>query len=111
MNRRSLLKGMGVIGLYGSFPAVMSEFISSCNDPGKKLQAEFFSLEEFSLIENITGTMIPKTKTPGALETQVPYFIDLVVKNCMSTEDQQLIKKGLQQLNNETGGKFLSLST
>jgi hypothetical protein len=75
------------------------------------LQAEFFTGEEFSLIEDITGTMIPKTNTPGALETQVPYFIDLVAKNCMSSEDQQLIKKGLQELNNETGGKFLSLST
>ena len=110
MNRRNLLKGMGVIGLYGSFPAVISQFISSCNDPGKKLRADFFSDDEFSLIEKITDTIIPKTATPGALDTQVPYFIDLVVKNCMTGENQQLIKKGLQQLNDENAGKFLSLS-
>ena len=110
MNRRVLFKEVGVVALYSSFPSVLSEFISSCNTKEKKLRAGFFSDVEFQLTEQLTDTIFPKTETPGALEIQLPYFIDLVVKNCMSANDQQLIKKGLQQLNEQQGGKFTSLS-
>ncbi len=110
MNRRHVLKGMGVATLYGSFPAILSEFLVSCNQKDKQLRAGFFSDAEFSSVEAITDTMLPKTSTPGGLETQVPYFIDLVVHHCITPDDQQLIKKGLQQLNEKSGGKFPSLS-
>jgi hypothetical protein len=110
MNRRNLLKGMGAIALYGGFPGVLAEFASSCKSKTKTLRADFFSDDEFQLLEQVTDIMLPKTTTPGALETQVPYFLDLVVKNCLSPDDQKLIKKGLQKLNGEARGKFSSLS-
>ena len=109
MNRRYLLKGMGAIALYSSFPAILCEFISSCKTKDKELRAGFFSDDEFHLIEGITDALLPETSTPGALDAKVPYFIDLVVKNCMSNDDQQLIKKGLQQMNEQE--KFSSLSS
>ncbi|TMI82556.1 MAG: gluconate 2-dehydrogenase subunit 3 family protein [Bacteroidetes bacterium] len=110
MNRRNLLKGMGVIALYSSFPAVVSEFISSCKTNSKPLRAGFFSEDQFELVQQISDALLPATSTPGAMEAQVPYFIDLVVKNCMSHDDQQLITKGLQQMNDRDGAKFSSLS-
>ena len=110
MNRRLLLKEVGVVALYSSFPSILSEFISSCNTKEKKLRANFFFDDEFQLTEQLTDAMFPKTTTPGALEIQLPYFIDLIVKNRMSTNDQQLIKKGLQQLNEQQDGKFTSPS-
>lgn len=110
MNRRNLLKGMGAIALYSSFPGVLAEFVSSCQSNTKTLRAGFFSAGEFGLIEQVTDILLPRTSTPGALDAQVPYFLDLVVMNCLSPDDQQLIKRGLQQLNDEAGGKFLSLS-
>ncbi|MFI5186889.1 MAG: gluconate 2-dehydrogenase subunit 3 family protein [Chitinophagales bacterium] len=108
MNRRNVLKGMGAIALYSSFPTILSEFLSSCKTNVKQLRADFFSGDEFHLIEQITDTVLPATSTPGALDAQVPYFVELVVKNCISKEDQQQIKKGLQQLNEQE--KFSSLS-
>ena len=110
MKRRHLLKEMGVIALYASFPAVVSEFISSCKTSDKRLRAGFFSEDQFELVQQITDVLLPVTSTPGAMEAQVPYFIDLVVKNCMSRDDQLSITKGLQQMNNQEGKKFLSLS-
>jgi hypothetical protein len=107
MNRRHLFKQAGVISLYSSLPAVLGQFITSCNTKAKELRAGFFSDDEFGLLEQLTETLLPKTSTPGALDTNVPYFIDLVVKDCMKPEDQQLIKKGLQEMNKQ---KFLSLS-
>lgn len=110
MDRRHLLKGIGAVALYSSFGSVLNEFLSSCNSKSTKLRAGYFSDEEFSLLENLADIILPKTSTPGALEVQVPYFIELVVKDCMSKEDQQLIKDGLQQMNKEATGRFLSLS-
>jgi len=110
MNRRNLLKGMGVIALYSSFPAVVSEFISSCKSNSKPLRGGFFSEDQFQLVQQITDVLLPATSTPGAMEAQVPYFVDLVVKNCMTHDDQQLITKGLDRMNDGDGKKFLSLS-
>lgn len=110
MNRRNLLKGMSVIGLYSSFPAVLGEFISSCKSNGKTLRAGFFSNDQFRMLEDITNVLLPATATPGGVQLQVPYFIDLVVKNCISHDDQLVITKGLQQLDDQKGNKFLSLS-
>ena len=92
-----------------AFPAVLSEFISSCNTKDKELRAGFFSEEEFHLVEQITDVLLPATSTPGALDAQVPYFLDLVIKNCLNNNDQQLIKKGLQQINEQE--RFSSLSS
>ena len=80
MDRKHLLKRMGVTTLHGDFPAVLNEFISACDTKNKKLTAVFFSDEEFQLTEVITDIMMPPTSTSGALENQVPYFIILVVK-------------------------------
>jgi hypothetical protein len=108
MDRRNLLKGIGAITLYSTFPVILSEFISSCKTKEKGLRAGFFSDDEFHLIEGITDALLPATSTPGGLEAEVPFFLDLVVKNCLTKDDQQLIKKGLRQMNEQ--GKFLSLS-
>ncbi len=110
MNRRRLLKGMGVLTLYSSFPAVLTEFVSSCNVSGKEVPGRFFTEDEFQLIEELTDILIPKTSTPGALEARVPYFIDMVVKDCINKKKQQSFKEGLKQLNAEAGGKFILLS-
>ena len=100
---------MGAIALYSSFPTVLSEFLSSCREKEKKMWVGFFSEDEFGLIEQITDIVLPATSTPGGLEAQVPYFLDLVIKNCLNRNDQKLIKKGLQQLNEKE--KFSSLTT
>lgn len=110
MNRRHLLKGMGVLTLYSSFPAVLTEFISSCNASGQELPSRFFTEDEFQLLEELTDILIPETSTPGALEARVPYFIDMVVKDCLKEKDKQLIKEGLKQLNVDAKSKFMLLS-
>jgi len=110
MNRRYFFKETGFIILYSSLPVVLAEFASSCNNKNKTNQPVFFSNDEFQLIEEITDNLLPRTATPGALDAQTPYFIDLLVKNCMNEHDQSLIKKGLQQFNEQTKGKFKSFS-
>ncbi len=110
MNRRNLIKKMGVVALYGSFPSVLSEFLVSCKAKDKMLRAGFFSNEEFELLNRLIDVILPRTSTPGGLDVNTPYFIDLVVRDCMNGDDQQLVKKGLQDLNTAQGQTFSSLS-
>ncbi len=108
MNRRYVLKGMGAIVLYSGFPTMLSEFLSSCKTKDKELRAGFFTDDEFHLIEGITDALLPATSTPGALDAKVPFFLDLVIKNCMAKADQQLIKDGLKQMNEKENLSSLS---
>ena len=110
MDRRDLFKKMGVVALYSSFPSVLSEFLVSCNANDKIKRAGFFSNEEFQLLNKLVDIVIPRTSTPGGIDVNAPYFIELVVKDCMNAPDQQLIKKGLHDFKDSGGKKFLSLS-
>jgi len=109
MNRRNVLKGITAIALYSSFPEILAEFVSSCKSNHRPLRGDFFSDKEFQAIRDIADILLPATSTPGALETGVPFFVDLVVKNCLTKTDQQMIQKGLQQM--ELQQKFSLLSS
>jgi len=110
LNRRNLIKKVGVVALYGSFPSVLSEFLVSCKTKDKILRSGFFSNEEFALLNQLIDIILPRTSTPGGLEVNTPFFIDLVVRDCMSGDDQHLIKKGLQDLDKIKGKTFSSLT-
>jgi glucoside 3-dehydrogenase (cytochrome c) hitch-hiker subunit len=109
MNRRSVLKGLGVISLYGTFPAILAEFALSCRNNRHISRAGFFTEDEFSLTNSLIDNLLPRSETPGGLDTNVPYFIDLVVKDCMTSQDQEMIRNGIKQLNN-ANNKFSSLT-
>lgn len=106
MNRREVLKGFGAIALFASFPAVLSEF-SVAVEGAETLKPQFFTFDEFALLEEVVDIILPATKTPGGKATQVPAFIDLVVKDCLSKEDQTRIVGGLNSLVNVKGKSFL----
>ena len=109
MDRKHVFEKMKVTTLYGNFPDVLNEFTDAFNIKNKKLTDGFFSNDELQITKIILDIMLPPVSLQDAREIKVPYFIELVVKNCLDSNDQQLIKKGLQQLNQQAGGKFSSL--
>ena len=110
MNRRNVIKGIGVVTLYSTFPTVISGFLLSWQAKDKMLRAGFFSDEEFNLLTQVSDIILPRTSTPGAVDAGAPFFIDLVVKDCMNKNDQQIIKKGLQDLSTINSKPFSSLT-
>lgn len=97
MHRRDAIKGLGAITLAASFPAVVRDF-ASAREAGTKFRPDYFSGSEFAVLEAVVDTLLPRTKTPGGLDTQVPSFIDLVAKECMDEADGNRIKEGLKAL-------------
>ena len=72
MERRDLLKSMGLIGGSSLFPAVLSNFLSSCS--GKDMSAYtpvFFSKKEYSQVTALIDILIPATGTKSASQVNV----------------------------------------
>jgi hypothetical protein len=109
MHRRNLLKGAGIIALYSSFPAVVSQFLASCNNPDK-LAARYFSPEEFESLKHLVDVLLPRTATPGGLDSQTHFFIDIVARDCLAPKDQEIIRNGLKSLDQTDGKRFSSLA-
>lgn len=109
MHRRNLLKSAGVIALYSSFPIAVSEFLASCRS-GDTLKTRYFSDDEFDVLEKVVDILLPRTVTPGGVDTKTPFFIDLIVKECMAGEDQKRVKDGINELQKGNGNSFLSMT-
>lgn len=59
---------------------------------------EFFTPEEGEKLGALAEAIIPRTETPGAKDVFVDRYIDMIVKNCMSEEEQQRFKRGVSEL-------------
>ena len=102
MERRELLKSIGLIGGSSLFPAVLSNFLSSCS--GKDMSAYtpvFFSKNEYNQITEMIDLLIPATGTKSASQVNVQVFLDQVFQQCLVKEEQQEIHDGLKSI--ETG--------
>ena len=78
MKRRDALKGLGLsIGYVIATPTVIS-MLHSCQTNANQWVPEFLTVDEGVVIKNLVDLMLPKTDlSPGALEVNVPKFLDL----------------------------------
>lgn len=104
MNRRDVIKGLGLsLGYVVATPTVIS-LLQSCKNESKEAvwTPEFFSKEEGVLVKNLVGLILPKTANlPGADEVNVPLFIDKYVAQVAGKEEQENYKKGLAAIISE----------
>jgi len=58
----------------------------------------FFSKEEYNSIIEIIDVIIPETKTKSASQVNTQVFLDQVFSQCMTREEQAVLRAGLQPL-------------
>ncbi len=61
----------------------------------------FLNEDQASIITQVSEIIIPKTDTAGAKDTGVPAFIDLMLKDVYSKEDQDRYLAGLKAFDEE----------
>lgn len=99
MNRRQLIQSLAVVTGHTMFPAVLSSFLSGCVDRDMSdYKPAFFSGSEHKSIISIIDIIIPATKTKSASQVNTQIFLDQVFDQCMTAEQQSVIKEGLKQL-------------
>lgn len=90
MERREAIKNTVLfLGYSVSFSALSETFIACNKAAGVDWQPVFLSKDQANTIAEITETILPKTSTPGAKDLGVPQFIDKMLKDLLSKEDQQ----------------------
>ena len=119
-DRRSLLKIFGAIGATCAYPFASDELYGQKapqhQHPAAARKSEpqprFFNQTDFATISRIADLIIPQTDSPGAIDADVPAYIDLVVAR--NTDQQLVVADGLRWLDTEAGRiagkKFLELS-
>jgi hypothetical protein len=93
--REALKKTLLAMGYTISIPSLISIFDSCNNNSSLTWQPEFFSTDQAKIIGELAETILPKTKTPGAKDLKLDQFIDKMIKQVLSQEDQQLFLKGM----------------
>lgn len=92
MNRRTVLKISGILGLTGAVSVAGYKYIES-----PKPVPAYFKQNE-SLIAELAEHIIPGTDTPGAKEAMVHLFIINILLNCASERDKRTFAGGLEDL-------------
>tara|TARA_R110002124_G_scaffold168102_1_gene335608 strand:+ start:327 stop:926 length:600 start_codon:yes stop_codon:yes gene_type:complete len=103
MKRRDAIGRVALI-MGGAISApTMLAFLEGCkssSDAGTAMSFPF-TAERRSLISEVAEVIIPKTDTPGAKDAKVGEFIELMLKDCYSSNDQASFEKGLEELEKE----------
>ncbi|WP_445732700.1 gluconate 2-dehydrogenase subunit 3 family protein [Mariniflexile sp.] len=96
MKRRSVLKGLGLsLGYAVATPSVLSLF-QSCKTEPEVWVPQLLSFEEGVLVKNLIDIMLPKTEdTPGALDVNVPEFLDLFASKVYNQEQTSEFLNGI----------------
>ena len=99
MNRRQLIQSLALVTGHTMFPAVLSSFLTGCtNQDMSNYKPVFFTEPEYRSIISIIDIIIPETKTKSASQVNTQVFLDQVFDQCMTAEQQSMIKEGLKEL-------------
>ncbi|MBK8506477.1 MAG: gluconate 2-dehydrogenase subunit 3 family protein [Saprospiraceae bacterium] len=97
MKRREALQWTVWTAGISSLPISLAA-LQSCKptgDPG--WTPSYLNLEEAQMINNIANIILPTDKeSPGAAEVHCPEFVDLIVRDCLSSTEKKEFRDGLQ---------------
>ncbi|WP_215223920.1 gluconate 2-dehydrogenase subunit 3 family protein [Echinicola shivajiensis] len=104
MNRRDALTKVALI--MGGTVVGANLFLTGCSREASKTVESLFSPEIIDFLGDISDTILPPTSSPGAKEAGVGEFIPVMVRDCYSQIDQQIIVEGIGKLENSAKSKY-----
>lgn len=115
MNRRDALKQTALMLGYTLSSSTLTSILNSCkSDPTLAWQPVFFTEAQAKTISAMTECILPKTDTPGAREVMADQFVDKMVAEVLSREEQEHFMEGMKSFEQDckqTHGKnFTALS-
>ena len=113
MNRREAIQRASLVLGYALTGPALAGVLQGCKaSPELSYKPVFFSEDQALLISELSEIIIPKTATPGAKDVGVPGFIDQMVREIYTKEQQDEFLKGLAEFDAEAvkeyGNSFAS---
>jgi gluconate 2-dehydrogenase gamma chain len=114
MDRREALKRTAwIMGGVVSAPAIMGVLKGCAAKPTIDWKPAFLTEDQGILVSQVAEVIIPKTDTPGAKDAGVPGFIDVLLKDCYSKEEQDNFLSALAAFDEEakkaSGDAFIDM--
>lgn len=105
MNRRDALSAVAL--LMGGTIVGANVFLTGCNTaeekPGEGMQ---FTDKQIAWLDEVAETIIPTTSTPGAKAAKVGAFMNVMVRDCYTKDEQEAFKAGFKKLEDACKAKF-----
>ena len=103
--RREVLKGL-IVSIGGG------SLLSSCGDIARVDNSingitKFYSEEESAWISKISDLLIPRTDTPGAIDVNVPGFLDGLMAEWANAETKENHHRGVLKIQSQLGDDYL----
>ncbi|NKB33065.1 MAG: hypothetical protein GKR91_08210 [Pseudomonadales bacterium] len=107
--RREVLQGM-IVSIGGA------SLLTACGGVAQVIPSDagdlrFFGFEEMDLVSRVSDLIIPRTDTPGALDVNVPGFLDGLMAEWANAETQRDQHRNLRLLRAQLGGDFAELDS
>ncbi|SFB96152.1 Gluconate 2-dehydrogenase subunit 3 [Algibacter lectus] len=94
MNRRTALKNLTMsLGYTVAAPTIFN-MLSACTAEADTWSPLFLSSEEKHMVTQLVDIILPASDTPGALDVNVPQFLDMMYQDIEIKENQDQFKKG-----------------
>ena len=94
MNRRELIKMVSLAT--GAVVIGSQAFLTGCKTSSSSAE---FTPENIALLDEVSETIIPATKTPGAKAAKVGEFMKVMVNDCYTATEQKAFMDGMAGLN------------
>ncbi len=102
MNRREAVQHISL--LLGGTIVGSTFFLSGCKTETKVTKE--FTDEDAILLDEVSDTILPPTKTPGAKAAEVGKFMIVMVNDCYTADDQKVFHEGIKKLNDAADKKY-----
>lgn len=104
MNRREALSAVGF--LMGGTIIGAEAFLSGCSKPSP-VRTGLLSNDQIVFLDEVGETILPTTaSSPGAKEAKVGEFMDVMLKDCYSPQDQKILMDGITTLDKASEAKY-----
>ena len=108
MDRRSLLKTLTVstAGYALATPTILQLLTSCSSEKQNNWKPLFLDEKQAFMVTQLADVILPSSQTPGALEIDTPRFLDLILKEVVTKEDQKVFRKGAVAFQNKFAEMF-----
>jgi len=113
VSRREVLQGL-IVSMGGATALSACGGIANVIATSPAGSAHFYTESEMALLSRICELIIPRTETPGALDVNVPGYLDSLMSEWASTDTKNQHRQSLDQisadLDERVRGSFLMAS-
>jgi len=113
LTRREVLQGL-IVSIGGASALTACGGVANVLSTRPGSAPRFYTNEEYALVTRISDLIIPRTETPGAVDANVPGYMDGLMTDWASKETQNAHRTALRQIKGEldsrSRGSFLDAS-